>query len=169
VTNRDAWAYNASQTKLATNMTSMIGFYNAEVERFNAAHPRLDTKARQAKVDGFIDTDPTRISWTHNVKQDLVRNNFYTFEPECMISSLYRPFTKQWLYYNRRFNERVYQMPRIFPNAAADNIAIMVKQRPTENSQLALIVNAPPELQTDGGAQSFPLYLYDEVLPLTEN
>jgi predicted helicase len=28
VTNRDAWAYNASQSKLATNMTSMIGFYN---------------------------------------------------------------------------------------------------------------------------------------------
>lgn len=36
VTNRDAWAYNASQSKLATNMTSMIGFYNGEVERFNA-------------------------------------------------------------------------------------------------------------------------------------
>ncbi|UNF41236.1 hypothetical protein MNL09_03840 [Bartonella krasnovii] len=25
------------------------------------------------------------------------------------------PFTHQWLYYNRIFNESVYQMPRIFP------------------------------------------------------
>ncbi|HBO4176536.1 TPA: DEAD/DEAH box helicase, partial [Pseudomonas aeruginosa] len=80
VTNRDAWAYNASQSKLATNMTSMIGFYNGEVERFNAKYSGLDTKARQAQVDGFIDTDPTRISWTHNVKQDLVRNHIYAFE-----------------------------------------------------------------------------------------
>lgn len=162
-TQRDAWAFNSSKVKLATNMEAMIGFYSAEVERFNAAHPVLDTKERQTKVDSFIDTDPTRISWTHNVKQDLVRNIFYAFEPECMISSLYRPFTKQWLYYNRRFNERVYQMPRIFPNAATKNIAIMVKQRPADDSQLALIVNAPPELQTDGGAQIFPLYLYDEA------
>ena len=163
VTNRDAWAYNASQTKLATNMTSMIGFYNDEVERFNAAHPGLDTKARQAKVDGFIDTDPTRISWTRALKQDLGKDRSYAFEADCLVPGLYRPFTKQWLYFNRRFNEMVYQMPRIFPNAAATNIAIMVKQRPTENSQLALIVNVPPELQTDGGAQSFPLYLYDEA------
>lgn len=163
VTNRDAWAYNASQTKLATNMTSMIGFYNAEVERFNAAHPGLDTKARQAKVDGFIDTDPTHISWTRALKQDLGKDRSYSFDADCLVPGLYRPFTKQWLYFNRRFNEMVYQMPRIFPNAAATNIAIMVKQRPTENSQLALMVNAPPELQTDGGAQSFPLYLYDEA------
>lgn len=168
VTNRDAWAYNASQTKLASNMTSMIGFYNLEKERFNEAHPRLDAKTRQTKVDSFIDTDPTRISWTHNVKQDLLRNNSYTFESEHMIPSLYRPFTKQWLYYNRRFNERVYQMPRIFPNGESSNIAIMVKQRPSANSQLALMVNAPPELQTDGGAQSFPLYLYDEVAPTSK-
>ncbi|HCF5910233.1 TPA: DEAD/DEAH box helicase, partial [Pseudomonas aeruginosa] len=87
VTNRDAWAYNASQSKLATNMTSMIGFYNGEVERFNAKYSGLDTKARQAQVDGFIDTDPTRISWTHNVKQDLVRNHIYAFESGNMVSS----------------------------------------------------------------------------------
>ncbi|HEJ9921900.1 TPA: DEAD/DEAH box helicase, partial [Pseudomonas aeruginosa] len=124
VTNRDAWAYNASQSKLATNMTSMIGFYNGEVERFNAKYSGLDTKARQAQVDGFIDTDPTRISWTHNVKQDLVRNHIYAFESGNMVSSLYRPFTKQWLYYNRRFNERVYQMPRIFPDAGTENLVI---------------------------------------------
>ena len=46
MTNRDAWAYNAGQAKVQANMTRMIGFYNAEVQRFNAAHPGLDTKAR---------------------------------------------------------------------------------------------------------------------------
>ena len=162
-TQRDAWAYNASKSKLATNMTNMIGFYNAEVARFDAAHPGLDTKARQARVDDFVDTNPTRISWTHNIKQDLVRDHRHAFEPESLVPSLYRPFTKQWLYFNRRFNERVYQMPRIFPDATADNIAIMVKQRPAEEGQLALMVNCPPELQTDGGAQSFPLNLYGDV------
>src|SRR5690606_35274654 len=41
LTARDAWAYNASKHKLEANMNSMIGFYNAEVKRFNAAHPEL--------------------------------------------------------------------------------------------------------------------------------
>ncbi|OMG67023.1 damage-inducible protein [Stutzerimonas balearica] len=160
---RDAWAYNAGRSKLATNMTSMIGFYNAEVDRFNATHTELDTKARQELIDDFIDTDPTRISWTRALKQDLGKNRSYSFEPDCIVRSLYRPFTKQWLYFNRRFNEMVYQMPRIFPDAKAENLLIMVKQRPAEGSQLALMVNSPPELQSDGGTQCFPLYLYDEA------
>jgi predicted helicase len=79
-----------------------------------------------------------------------------------LTESLYRPFAKQWLYFNRRFNEMVYQMPRIFPDAASENIVIMVKQRWSGNGQLALMVNRVPELQIDGGAQCFPLYLYDE-------
>ena len=33
MTNRDAWAYNAGQAKVQANMTRMIGFYNAEVQR----------------------------------------------------------------------------------------------------------------------------------------
>ncbi len=162
-TGRDAWAYNQSKAKLITNMADMIGFYNEEVARFSAAHPGLDNKARQERVDSFIGSDPARISWTHNLKQDLVRGYSHSFEDECLVRSLYRPFTIQWLCYDRRFNERVYQMPRIFPNAAVENFSIMVKQRPSQNSQFALMVRCPPELQTDGGAQSFPFYLYDEA------
>lgn len=164
-TARDAWAYNASQTKLQRNMKSMIEFYNAEVERFNAVHAGMDTKTRQERVDNFIDTDGSRISWTRALKQDLEKSRSYSFDADCIVPSLYRPFTKQWLYFNRRFNEMVYQMPRIFPEAGIENIAIMVKQRPAEEGQLALMVNCPPELQTDGGAQSFPLYLYEMVEP----
>lgn len=161
-TNRDAWAYNQSKTKIKANMAGMIEFYNAEVARFNAAHPELGTKARQERLDGFIDTDSTRISWTRSLKQDLGKDRRHSFEPNCIVPSLYRPFSKQWLYFNRQLNEYVFQVPRIFPDAKADNVAIMVKQRPAEEGQLALMVNSPPELQTDGGAQSFPLYLYED-------
>lgn len=162
VTNRDAWAYNASQAKLQANMTSMIGFYNAEVTRFNAAHPGLDTKARAAQVDGFIDTNPERISWTRGLKGELAKGRTFEFEAASVVPSLYRPFTKQWLYFNRTFNEMVLQMPRIFPEAGVKNLLIMVKQRMSNEGHFVLMVNAPPELQTDGGSQCFPLYLYDE-------
>jgi predicted helicase len=163
VTNRDAWAYNASKAKLADNMTSMIGFYNSEVERFNAAHPGLDTKARQTKVDGFIDTDPACISWTRALKQDLGKDRSYAFEADCLAPGLYRPFTKQWLYFNRRFNEMVYQMPRLFPEAGAVNLVIMTTAKGAKEFSLT-ISSAIPDLNSmEAGAQCFPLYLYDEV------
>ena len=165
VTNRDAWAYNQSKAKLAANMSGMIAFYNAEVARFNAANPGLATAARQERVDGFINPDPTQISWTHNIKQDLVRDNRHIFEVGCLVPSLYRPFTKQWLYYNRRFNERVYQMPRIFPDASAKNLVICTAGVGAKHSFCALIVNTLPNLgMVDiGVTQCFPLYLYDEA------
>ncbi|MCC6922233.1 MAG: hypothetical protein IT525_04065 [Nitrosomonas sp.] len=40
VTNRDAWAYNASKDRLQANMSSMISFYNTELEVDDSrAHP----------------------------------------------------------------------------------------------------------------------------------
>ncbi|WP_168382621.1 DEAD/DEAH box helicase [Acinetobacter indicus] len=162
-TNRDAWAYNSSKSKLSNNMSKMINVYNFELDRFNEANPELDAKSRQEIVNDFIDNDPKRISWTVNLKRELAKNKSHHFDPMSLTHSLYRPFTKQWLYFNRVFNERVLQMPRIFPNMKEKNLAIMIKQRPADNSQLALMLNYLPELQTDGGAQSFPLYLYEEI------
>lgn len=167
VTNRDAWCFNASKADVQSNMTRMIDFYNREVARMSKAFPGLDKKAREAKVDeGFIDTDPSRISWTRSLKQELAKSRQFDFEEGCLTESLYRPYTKQWLYFNRRFNEMVYQMPRIFPDAAAENRTIMVKGNLADAGQFALMVDKIVSLQPDGGAQCFPLYLYDE--PNTE-
>ena len=160
-TQRDAWAYNASQAKLERNMGSMIAFYNAELSRFNRAHPGADKKAREAALEDFIDTNPARISWTHNVKQELAKGRELAFEGDSVVPSLYRPFTKQWLYYNRQLNERVYQMPRIFPAAGVENLVIQVAGVGARSFS-ALIARALPCLDTIEKGQCFPLYLYDE-------
>lgn len=162
VTNRDAWACNSSNSSLASNMSRMIGFYNAELERFNAAHLGLDTKIRQTRVDDFIDSDPTRISWTRALKHDLGKDRSYAFEAECMVPSLYRPFTKQWLYFNRRFNEMVYQMPRIFPHAEVENLAINTT---SVNGLFSVLITdiLPSKFVGEDVVQWFPLYLYDEA------
>jgi predicted helicase len=165
VTNRDAWAYNQGKAQLTINMTGMIAFYACEVARFNNAHPGLDVKARQERVDGFIDSDPERISWTRALKQDLAKDRLYAFEPDCLVPSLYRPFTKQWLYFNRRFNEMVYQMPRIFPDAEAENLVIGVSAAGEKVAFSALVSRNVPSLHLVDieGSQYFPLYLYDET------
>lgn len=161
VTNRDVWAYNASKNQLQTNMQAMIGFYNAEVERFNRMYPDLGKKGREEVLDGFIDTNPQRISWTRALKQDLAKNRSFEYQAGCLIPSLYRPFTRQWLYFNRTFNEMVYQMPRIFPQAGVENLVIQATGVGSKAFSV-LISNALPCLDNMEKGQCFPLYLYDE-------
>ena len=162
-TNRDAWAYNASPTKLQANMREMIAFFNAEVERFNASHHGLDSKARAEKVDKFIDTDPSRISWSVYIKQELAKGRKFEFERASVMPSLYRPFDKQWMYFNRTFNERVLQMPRIFPEKQVENLVICVTGLGEATTFSSMISNVLPNFHFVAGSQCFPLYLYDEA------
>ena len=165
-TNRDAWCYNTSKSEVTANMTRMIDFYNSAAARFAQAFHGLSKKAREAKVDGFIDTDPTQISWTRALKQELVKDRRFAFEEKCLTRSLYRPFTKQWLYFNRRFNEMVLQMPRIFPDAIAENLAICVSGIGARSFSV-LIADTLPCLDNIEKGQCFPLYLYDEPESVT--
>src|SRR5690606_3118017 len=126
VTNRDAWCYNPSKANVEEAMESMIGFYNEEANRFSKEYSHIEKKEKAKKVDGFINTDATKISWTRSLKQELAKDRRFEFDRRNLIQSLYRPFTKQWLYYNRRFNEMVYQMPRIFPDTETMNKVISV-------------------------------------------
>ena len=112
-------------------------------------------------VGTFIDSDPTRISWTRALKQDLVKNKALGFtEGEALIST-YRPFFKQWMYYGRRLNEMVLQMPQIFPNATAENRVICVTGKGSRNGLSTLMCDTLPDLNMlEAGSQCFPLRLY---------
>ena len=162
-TNRDAWCFNASKGSLESNISRMIHFYNGEVDRFNNIHGSLSTKDRNDKVDGFIDADATKISWTRSLKGALAKNRKFLFESECLTESFYRPFTGRWLYFNRQLNEMVNLMPRLFPSKEVENRAIMIKQRWSGDGFLALMIDRPAEMQTDGGAQCFPLNYYEKA------
>jgi predicted helicase len=167
-TQRDSWCFNASRFSLSKNMARMIGFYNSEVSRFAAMYPDAGREERERLVDAFINADPKLISWTSALIQDVVKGSALEFSSSYLTESFYRPFTKQWLYFNRRMNERVYQMPRIFPDTSVENRVIVIKQRWSGDGQLALMVDRVIELQTDGGTQCFPLYLYELEDPLDD-
>ena len=162
-TQRDTWCYNSSKSALASNMSRMITFYNCETNRFAQAHLGMDRKAREDALDGFIDTNPIQISWTRALKQDCIKNRLYPFEEDNRTRSHYRPFCTQWLYFNRRFNEMVYQMPRLFPDALAENTLIVLPNPGEDRPFSVFITDVVPDLHLLHGGQCFPLYLYDEV------
>ncbi|MGE3335529.1 MAG: DEAD/DEAH box helicase [Rhodospirillaceae bacterium] len=164
LTARDSWAYNSSREALARNMSAMLDFYNQEVARLDAAHPGSDRKARDAMVDDFVNTDSTRISWTGNLKADLVKSKRIGFEVGRLRQGVYRPFTPQWLYYDRSLNERVYQMPRIFPmgSPSTENRVVCITGLGESAGFSCLMSPVIPNYHFIAGSQCFPLYLYDD-------
>lgn len=164
-TNRDAWTFNFSARGLDKNMRRMISAYNAELERFNSVNMDTDRKIRAQKVDKFVDSDPTKISWSVALKSDIARNKKHNFDEKSLAHSLYRPFTPQWVYYSREFNERVLQMPRLFPmgHPSTKNLAIMIESSWRGSGNIAVMIDRIACLLPDGGCQCFPRYLYESA------
>lgn len=160
-TNRDAWVYNFSRGKLASAVTEMIDYYNDEVVRYTSACEGIP-KNLWPDVEGFLDFDSTSISWTREVKQDLGRKNVRHYRPEGIVCALYRPFSKNWLYFDRHFNNCVYQMPRIFPDASSENLVIQITGVGSDRVS-AIVSDVVTDLQVQFNGQNFPLYLYDEA------
>ncbi|WP_067937020.1 DEAD/DEAH box helicase [Alicyclobacillus kakegawensis] len=157
-TNRDSWTYNFSRSTVESNMQATIEFYNQQVDEFKKL---AITSPSISDVEAFIDTDPTKISWSHNLKQDLSRGKTYTYKQNSIVPSVYRPFCKQWLYFNRALNERVYQIPKLFPEPGVENRVIAVTGIGASRPFSALMVNAIPNLHFHDTGQCFPLYFYE--------
>ena len=155
-TNRDAWAYHFNSETLAANMARMIEFYNAETSRWER---RTD---RQLAVNDFVNTERAQIKWTDRLKAALAKGTRVEFSPEKRRTSLYRPFTKMHLYFDRLMNSRVHVMPAIFPTPEAENRVICVNAPGSSQSFYGLMTDVIPDLHLTGDSQCFPFYTYDE-------
>ncbi|MDE2738286.1 MAG: DEAD/DEAH box helicase family protein [Paracoccaceae bacterium] len=169
VTNRDAWCLNFSALALEGNIQRLIDNYNGELNRFK----QEKIPSTKDSINNFVDPDPTRISWTSNLKIDLGKRKPLDFTEGSIVPAINRPFTRQHLYFSRRLNERVYQMPQIFPYLDADNMLICVSGIGSRSGFSVLMTNAIPDLQFVDNGQCFPFYLYEKVnsieLPLTQD
>jgi len=154
-TGRDAWCYNRSQSGLFNNMLRMIEFYNSEVTRLS------DLPISEQKKNATYNA--AKISWSDTLFAGVKNNRNEAIENGCFIQSSYRPFEKSWGYYSKSFNERRYQMPRIFPNAEASNRVIAVSGIGARAGFSSLMVDALPNLHTVDSSQCFPLHLYEDT------
>jgi predicted helicase len=162
LTSRDAWCYNASQSTIAKNISEMVSFYTSEMKRFHEAHSDSDRKTLEKSLDGFIDTDATKISWSRWLKGALVRGKSVDYDKNRVTTGIYRPFTKQWVYFDKHLNEMVYQMPKIFSvnHDSHDNLVICATGVGASGSFTTLMTNLLPCYDNIEKGQSFPLYLY---------
>ena len=157
-TNRDPWCYNASKDVMERNIHSTIAFFSAERKRYHQT-----SENAISDMDSFIDNDPKKISWSDTLKQKLRRKKALAYKEGETLIATYRPFTKQWMHYGRLLNDRVLQMPKIFPNATAENRVICVTGIGASKDFSALLVDSIPNLDMVEKCQCFPLRLYEEI------
>ncbi len=134
VSGRDPWVYNFSPKILTQSVQKCIDTYNADLKHFNARFREVfKQRAKGVKSDKLhkqlndkeITTDKTKIAWTRSLKNKLIKNEIL---PESGMErvrlALYRPFNKQWLYFDKNLNEEQCQLPKIFPDKSARNVVI---------------------------------------------
>ncbi len=169
---RDPWVYNFSQKTLKQSVQRCIETYNADLKRFNERY-REAFKQHTAKDKGIkpadrykhlsdreITTDQTKIAWTCGLKQGFIRNEILSeSSKERVRLALYRPFNKQWLYWDKTWNDRQCRLPKIFPDKSARNVVINT----TTRNFCSLIGDAIPDKHFIGDANAYPLYYYDDL------
>ncbi|MDR2353126.1 MAG: DEAD/DEAH box helicase family protein [Deltaproteobacteria bacterium] len=160
-TSRDAWCHNFSFSLLVKNIQKTLNFYNFQRTSFHAQNSHLSKKKALLKVNNFISNDSSQISWSDKLKTDLINNNVLHFNQGSIVKSLYRPFTKTWLYFNRDLNERISRIPKIFPREGIYNLVLCVSGVGARSPFSAILTDEIPNLQVLEGSQCFPLFLYD--------
>ncbi len=172
---RDPWVYNFSQKRLMQSVQNCIDTYNADLKRFNERY-REAFKQRTAKDKGIkpadrykhlndreITTDATKIAWTDDLKNKLINNeNLQASGMERMRLALYRPFNRQWLYWDEDLINRQRRFSKIFPDNNACNVVINTGCG-NGKAFSALISDFISDCSLISPNQAYPLYYYDEM------
>jgi predicted helicase len=161
-TNRDAWCYNYSRMEVERNMSRSIDFYNDQVFSFQ---DRLKEDL-EARVEDHVDMDSTRFTWDRVNKSDARKGKQGVFDSNKLQISSYRPFTKQWLYFDEtnQFNNCVYQLPKLFPTPAHKNLVITLPGPGSAGKFYSFIHDEIPALGVATSLQCFSLFTYELVL-----
>lgn len=99
VTSRDAWAYGSSKQHVLHNIKRTVKHYNGQVE-----------VALLLGENFKVDLDPLKMKWDRPQKRNVVQGKKAESATIGKVrKSLYRPFFLQFLYFDRFWNNCVYQ------------------------------------------------------------
>ena len=156
-TNRDSVVYDFKEDNLSTRIKHFCELYNNEVQR-------LKGSSTKESVDVVVDY--SKIQWSSTLKNHLKQQALANFS-NCLIKkSLYRPFTKKYLYFDPVFIDRPALFSEIFPipEKEIENRLICLPSLGGRTGFWCLMVNFIPNLTLTSvdANQCFPFYIYSE-------
>lgn len=146
--NRDPWVYNFSKATVRLNMTNLIRVYNQAV----------DDKSRGIPVT----TDPRKIKWSSSLEATCARGEKTALNPDAFTESLYRPFSKQVLYFGEKVIHRHRHCDLFFPTADSKNLVICVSGAGVTKSFSCIITNRTADVQLMANGHCYALYWFEE-------
>ncbi len=172
VSGRDPWVYNFSPNALTLSVQKCIDTYNADLKRFNErfreAFKQRTKGIKSADLyknlnDREITTDKTKIAWTDGLKNKLIKNkNLQESHEKCIRLALYRPFNKQWLYWDKDWIHRQGKFSKIFPDKSVRNVVINFGVGNGKDFS-ALVSDFISDCSLISPTQAYPLYYYDDL------
>ena len=134
-------------------MRDTIKFYNTQVDKIE----KVRKKDENINIEDIIDTTPNNISWSRDLKKKANKLVKDTYENSCISISCYRPFIKEYIYFNRFWNECQYQQNKLKNNLVIGTIGVGGK-----HNFSSLILKEIGDFQTFQNANFYPLYYSEE-------
>jgi predicted helicase len=142
-TQRDEWVYNFSKAELENRMKFFVDVY--------------ERKRRTSEELGFD------IKWDMELSRYLERGISKKFDIGSIVPSIYRPFTKKYVYFDKHFNGRIYQLNQIFIKPNLENKVITISCGQRGDFSILATSNIPNlDIYLPDTAQCIPLYRYDK-------
>ncbi|MDB9456836.1 N-6 DNA methylase, partial [Dolichospermum circinale CS-545/17] len=143
-TQRDEWVYDLSEESLVNKMKFFVEIYQSQFD-----------KQPEAELS-------QQIKWDEDLKSYFKRKIQKQFDKNSIKPSLYRPFYKEQLYFDRHFNGRTYQWFDILNEKDAENKYIAFSGIGASKPFQSLITNQITCLDFLEKTQCLPLYRYDK-------
>jgi predicted helicase len=157
-TNRDVWVYDSSKKQLEARTQASIRFFNHQVD------------LRQVNPNYSVDTEPTKFKWCQATIGSVEKGRKIEFHEQVIQQAMYRPFLRTWVYKHKSLNWSSYLMPRFFPEASTNNLAICASGPGGRGNFSALMTNAVPSIHFADvdGVQCYPLRLFSDTPEVAE-
>ena len=149
----DAYFYSSDLTLLKYRVQDMIAFY--------------DDRCRQVEIgqisveDATRNDNPSRFKWHRELRDRFRRKQTLKFHADQSRYVMYRPFYKQFLYFDATFAQLQGPIPSMFPTPNTPNQVIGVTGRGSTKSFSTLISDLIPDLELVSKAQWFARYRYE--------
>ncbi len=170
-TAKDAWCYNFRESTLRANIERLIGGVNRAAEEYGRHEG--DTKLARRTAGGLLDflstrpdlADDQNIKWSRNLAGTAANKAPIVAAESGFGIGQYRPFMRQWRYFDKRVNDMVYKLPSIFPTSHHANIGFYIVGMGSDKPFSSFMTAAMPDLAFWGSSngQFFPRWTYQKI------
>ena len=170
-TARDSWAYAQTKKQLSEQLGLLTDTYTKAIEELQYwLEDKGVTTAKEADVTDFLKENPKfadtkNISWNRTLKNYAAKRTEIVVNPTRFYPSLYRPFTKQHVYFEQKLNDMTYQLPSMFPTPEHSNIGFYIVNPGSAKPFSAIATDLIPDLAMWGSnaGQFFPRFTWSPV------